>query len=113
MPRSTKASDVHLALHSGVIEHKGGVYGSLAKDPRYATRMKEHARLNLLGKPYIDIGYGMGQFAVEEQNAEPVPKGFQVGFNPFRPSCPTTTAAPAIGPPTPELRDPDPSEVTS
>ena len=54
--------DVYLAIHSGLIEHRG-VYASLADDPRYASRMKEHAKNNLGGSRAVDLGYGHGQFA--------------------------------------------------
>jgi hypothetical protein len=57
--------DVYLAIQAGVIEHDGA-YGSLAKDPRYAARMKEHAAKNLGGTLSIDLGYGHGQFADED-----------------------------------------------
>ena len=56
--------DVYLAIHAGVLEHNGA-YGSLAKDPRYAARMKQHAANNLGGEVSIDLGYGHGQFAGE------------------------------------------------
>lgn len=54
--------DVYLAIHSGLIEYDGP-YGSLADDPRFASRMKEHAKKNLGGARMIDLGYGHGQFA--------------------------------------------------
>jgi hypothetical protein len=54
--------DVYLAIHLGLIEHDGA-YGALADDPRYASRMREHAKNCLGGKRAIDLGYGHGQFA--------------------------------------------------
>jgi len=48
--------DVYLGVHAGLIENEGA-YGDLAKDARYAARMKEHAKLNMLGKPDIELGY--------------------------------------------------------
>jgi hypothetical protein len=47
--------DVYLAVHADVIR-ADGAYGSFAKDPRFAGRMKEHGKLNLGGKTLIELG---------------------------------------------------------
>ncbi len=83
--------DVYLGVHAGLIE--GGLdegYGSLAHDKRYAARMKQHAKLNLLGKPSIDLGYGdiadpdePTHKAPPWKEGDPVPEGFRVVVNPF------------------------------
>jgi hypothetical protein len=79
--------DVYLAVHAGIIESEGA-YGSFAKDPRFAARMKEHAKLNLGGKPSIDLGYGAAEEEEEGEpppwkEGDPVPEGFRVGINPM------------------------------
>ena len=47
--------DVYLGLHAGVIQERGGVYGSLAQDRRYKNRMAQHARQTLAGRDGFEL----------------------------------------------------------